>query len=127
MISMKEFTHFMILPGMILLLLDGIFLYMNRNMFHTQIMAVQGSPIRLKPGGAIICYILLMFGLYTFILRERRSAIDAALFGLVVYGVYESTTYAILDKWRFNTMIIDTCWGAILCGLTTFITYRILA
>ncbi len=126
MISVKEFTQFMILPGIILLVLDGVFLYMNRNMFHNQIMAVQGSPIRLKPEGAVICYIFLVIGLYAFILRDRRSETDAALFGLVVYGVYESTTYTLLNKWRFSTMILDTSWGAILCGLTTFFTYRIL-
>jgi uncharacterized membrane protein len=75
--------------------------------------------------GAIICYILLIFGLYYFILKDHRSILDATLFGIVIYGVYESTNYATLKNWTLKILLIDTLWGGVLMGLTTYLTYKI--
>jgi uncharacterized membrane protein len=47
------------------------------------------------------------------------------MLGMVIYGVYETTTYAILQKWRLETVVKDTLWGGILFYLTTFLTYKI--
>ena len=44
--------------------------------------------------------------------------------GLVIYGVYETTNYAIFKNWTLSTVLLDTAWGAILLGLTTFLTYQ---
>jgi uncharacterized membrane protein len=50
---------------------------------------------------------------------------DAFLLGLVIYGVSETTNWALFDKWSLITVIIDTLWGATLFGLTTFIVHLI--
>ena len=114
-----------ILPGIIMLLLDAIFIYSNMNMFKLQVADVQRVSLQIKPLGAFLSYVFLIFGLYYFILREHRSIIDAMIFGFVLYGVYETTTYALLKKWRIKTMVIDTLWGGTLMGLTTLITYKL--
>ena len=121
--NIQELWKFIILPGIIMLALDGVFLYTNKNTFITQIMDVQGTTLQFKIVGAIICYICLIYGLYYFILREHRPVIDSILLGLVIYGVYESTTYALFTKWKFETMLLDISWGGILFGLTTYVTY----
>jgi len=43
----------------------------------------------------------------------------------VIYGVYDSTTYALLKKWDLTLAITDTLWGGTLMGLTTAITYSL--
>mgnify|MGYP001228872730 CR=1 FL=1 len=58
--------------------------------------------------------ILLVFGLYYFIISQNKKVFDAFLLGLVIYGVYESTNYALLKDWNFSTLVIDTLWGGIL-------------
>lgn len=40
-----------------------------------------------------------------------------ALFGLVVYGVYDFTNYATLLNWPLFVTIIDVIWGMILNGV----------
>jgi len=50
---------------------------------------------------------------------------DAFLLGVFVYGVYETTSLALLRKWRPTTVLIDTLWGGILFALTTYLTYLI--
>ena len=113
-----------ILSGIILLVLDGIFLYANSRMFQLQVAEVQRVSLQMKPMGAVICYALLIYGLYYFILREHKPVSDAVILGLVVYGVFESTNYALLKNWNVKTMVVDTIWGGTLLGLTTFLTYR---
>ena len=114
-----------ILPGIIMLVLDGIFLGMNRDMFQLQIAEVQRVVLEVRYLGAALCYVFLIFGLYYFIIKDRRPVIDAMLLGFVIYGVYETTTYALLKKWKLQTVMIDTLWGGILFGLTTMATYKL--
>lgn len=111
------------LTGLVMLCLDAIYLTAMRDMFEIQIASVQRVALQFRPLGAIICYILLITGLYYFILQTRRSMADAFFFGIVIYGVYESTTYALLKQWKLKTLILDTLWGGILFALTTGIVY----
>jgi uncharacterized membrane protein len=109
----------------VLLALDFIYISVIRNMFEIQIADVQRVALQVRPLGAVLCYLLLVFGLYYFIVREHRPVFDAFLLGLVIYGVYETTSYALLKKWRWNIVLMDTLWGGVLFALTTFITYKV--
>ncbi len=109
----------------ILLLLDFIFISMMRPIFEIQVADVQRVALQVRPLGGILCYILLVLGLYYFIVREHRPIFDAFLLGLVIYGVYEGTTYALFKRWQLRTVIIDTLWGGILFVLTTLLTYKL--
>jgi len=122
--KLKELWNFILLPAIILLTLDFIYIYATLNEFRLQIAEVQRVVLQLKYLGAVLCYFFLIFGLYYFILREHKSVFDAMLFGFVIYGVYDTTTYAVLKKWKLKLMIMDTLWGGALMGLTTLLTYK---
>ena len=109
----------------IFLALDFVFLYSQRKTFESQVITVQKTALVMKPAGAIACYLFLLVGLYYFFLRERKTPLEAMLFGLVVYGVYETTTYALLKNWKVETVMVDVLWGGALFYLTTFLTYWI--
>ena len=109
----------------ILLALDFMYITATRNMFEIQIADVQRVALQIRPLGAVLCYLLLVIGLYYFIVREHRPVFDAFLLGLVIYGVYETTSYALLKKWKWNIVLMDTLWGGILFALTTLITYKV--
>ena len=112
--------------GIILLILDAIFITSISKEFGKQIAGIQRTAMIIKPVGAIICYIFLIFGLYYFIIRQKKSITDAFLFGLVIYGVYETTSYTIFKKWSPVLATIDTIWGGVLMALTTWFTYSIM-
>lgn len=120
-----NFSKDIILPLFILLILDSIYLYAHKKTFEIQIASVQRVSIQPRYLGAIVCYALLVFGLYYFILKHRRSVFDAFLLGIVIYGVFDSTNYAIFKKWELNVAVMDMLWGGLLFGLTTYITYRL--
>lgn len=110
--------------AIVFVILDGMYLRFIKGFFNKQIKAVQGTDMEVNIIGAAIAYVFLIFGLNYFIIRNRRSVKDAALFGLVIYAVYEFTNLALLKNWFITTTIIDTVWGAMLFGLTTGIVYK---
>jgi len=107
----------------VMLLLDAVYLSSFSEFFNNVVQKVQGSRIKFKISGAILCYMLLIGGLYYFIISRQKSILEAFMLGIVIYGVYETTTYAILDKWSPRAVLLDTLWGGILFALTTKITY----
>ena len=107
----------------VMLLLDGVYLGLTSTFFNQMIEKIQGSPIQFKLSGAIACYILLVLGLNYFIIQENKSVLDAFLFGILIYGVFDTTTYAMFKNWTLNAAISDTLWGGLLFALTTKIVY----
>ena len=70
--------------------------------------------------GGIVAYLLLAYGLYIFAIKNK-SIFNGALFGLVVYGVYNFTNLAVIAKYGLIQSVIDTVWGTILCSMITYI------
>jgi len=114
-----------IISAIVMLILDGVYLYFNKKALLDQIINIQRVIMQFRPLGAIICYILLIGGLNYFIINRNRSIMEAFIFGLVVYGVYDSTNYATLKKWSPELAIMDTVWGGILMSTTTYLTYML--
>jgi uncharacterized membrane protein len=128
--------------SVIVLALDAVFLTLAKDIFARQVMLVQGTAMKVNIPSAAVCYILIVLGLYYFVLRHiivpnASSAaasiqtmrigdgMKAAFFlGILVYGVYETTTLAILRNWSPMTALIDTTWGGTLFALSAYIFYK---
>ncbi len=41
-----------------------------------------------------------------------------ALFGLILYAVYDFTNYAVLKDWPLGVTVVDIAWGAFVCSMT---------
>lgn len=128
--------------AVIILALDAVFLTLTKDMFARQVMLVQGTAMKVNIPSAAVCYILIVLGLYYFVLRHiivpnatsvaasiqtmrLGDGIRAAFFlGILVYGVYETTTLAILRNWSPMTAVIDTTWGGTLFALSAYLFYK---
>lgn len=113
-----------VFSSILLLVLDFIFLSANKHAFETQVINIQRVIMQIKPWSAVVCYLFLIFALNYFILEKHRSIMEAVILGLVIYGVYESTSYALFKKWSLNLAIMDTLWGGALFGITTALVYQ---
>jgi len=123
---MNKFSMYeILLISIILVVIDSSYLYSMKNFFNNQIKHVQGTDIQINIYAAILCYIALVYGLYYFIIKDKRPLIDAFIFGIVVYAVYELTTMALLKNWSWKTVALDTLWGGILFTITTYLVYAI--
>ena len=115
----------MLISAIVFISIDFVYLNLIKGYFENQIKKVQGSAVKFNLLGAALCYIFLIFGINYFIIKPRKSVNDAFLLGLVIYGVYETTNYALLRNWSIITVIMDTLWGGILFALTTFIVNKL--
>ena len=109
----------------ILLFLDSIYLFLMNSYFQNQIGLIQNSKLVIKLPYVILCYLFLTFGLYFFIIKEKKSPWNAFILGIVIYSVYELTNMALFTKWKLQTVILDTLWGGTLFYLTTLLVYSI--
>ena len=106
------------------LVLDSIYIGLQLSSLNKIYKKIQNKPLSLKPLGAILCYIFMVFVLYYFILSQKKSVVDAFLLGLCIYGIYNTTSYAVLTDFPFSLVITDTLWGGILFASATFIYYK---
>ena len=115
----------LLITAIIFVVLDSIYLNLIKDYFVKQINLVQGSPIKIDFLAILLCYIFLIFGINYFIIQPNRSIQDAFILGIIIYGVYETTNKALLTKWSWLTVIMDTLWGGTLFALTTYIIKKI--
>lgn len=115
----------LILIGTILLALDLTYLFVFKDLMLPVIVKVQKADVKVNIGSALACYIILVSGLYYFIIKKNAPPKDAFLLGILINGVYETTNYAFFKEWSPLLVIMDTLWGGILLSATTFIYYRI--
>ena len=101
------------------MVLDGVWLGLLMKTFYRD----QLAPIvRLANGGiapnwpaALVVYALLGTGIALFVIPRAPTvplaAVYGALFGLVVYGVYDFTNYSVLRQWPLLLAVADVSWG----------------
>ena len=109
-----------LLSGIAMLALDAVYLSTFSGYFNKVVTKIQGEKIQFNIVGAILCYIFLIYGINYFIIDQKKPLRDAFLLGIVIYGVYETTTYAIFKNWTLGAVALDTLWGGILFTLTTY-------
>jgi uncharacterized membrane protein len=115
------FDFLMLVSAIIFITTDFVYLNVIKDYFLNQIKLVQGSEPKVNFLGVALCYIFLIAGINYFIIKPRKSVNDAFLLGIVIYGVYETTNYALLKNWSIFTVIMDTTWGGLLFAFTTYI------
>lgn len=115
------FNYWMLISAILFIFIDSVYLQLVRPYFEKQIQDVQGSAVQVNFLGVALCYIFLIIGINYFIIKPRKSVTDAFLLGIVIYGVYETTNYALFKKWSLLTVFMDTLWGGVLFAITTYI------
>ena len=103
------------------MVLDGVWLgLLMKNFYRDQLAPI----VRLANGGiapnwpaAVVVYALLGTGIALFVIPHASTvplaAARGALFGLVVYGVYDFTNYSTLQQWPLVLALADVAWGAV--------------
>jgi len=115
------FNYWMLISSILFIFIDSVYLQLVKPYFEKQIQDVQGSAVKVNFLGVALCYIFLIIGINYFIIKPRKSVTDAFLLGIVIYGVYETTNYALFKKWSLLTVFMDTLWGGVLFAATTYI------
>ena len=71
------------------------------------------------PAAAFV-YVLALTGLALFVVPKAHDPLSAlgwgALYGAILYAVYDFTNLATLTGWSLRLSILDSAWGAVVCG-----------
>jgi len=115
----------LVISALVMLGLDTAYISVIKDDYLRQIQDIQSTKPIVNMTGVFLCYVLMIFGINYFIIQKKASLLDAFLFGIVIYGVYDATTYALFSKWSGKMAIIDTIWGGILMMTTAYLTYKL--
>ena len=107
----------------VMLVLDGIWIYLIAgNAFSAVVENIQGSIMKVRPGGAVVAYTAMILLFNQFITKES-SGLDAFLLGFLAYAIFDGTNYALFEKYDLKTAVVDAAWGGILFWLTSRIVF----
>jgi uncharacterized membrane protein len=125
---MTELFNFFIVLVVFLVLDLPMITYINKDMYKNLFDNINNGATVDSTNiiiGAIVAYLLLAYGLYIFAIKNK-SIFNGALFGLVVYGVYNFTNASLYpNKWNNYIIIGDILWGMILTSIITFSLYKL--
>ena len=107
--------------GLLVIVIDSIYLSFIKNKFNKMINNIQGSDIELNYPAVILCYSLLIFCIKYFVIDKKFTDIEAFYLGIIIYGIYETTSAATIKNWSNEIIILDTLWGGILFYIIAFI------
>jgi uncharacterized membrane protein len=111
----------------IFLVIDLVWLGVIMKGFYSQelgdLARRSGTGLAPRWGAAIVVYLIIPLGIVLFVrplVGPTSPAWQAfawgAVYGLILYGVYDLTNLAILDKWTLKMTLADIAWGGVLCG-----------
>lgn len=118
--------------------IDFIWLgYITSNFYGTHLAEIgRFQDGRIKPvmWAAVLVYILMTFSLVFFAMPLVASEtswmtifLKGAALGFVIYGIYDLTNYATLEKYPLVLLFADWAWGTVLFGTVTTLTHAITA
>jgi uncharacterized membrane protein len=120
---MKQFLTEIAVLVLVFLGLDAIWIgIVMKSHFNQKIIQIQNSPMEVNWIAALFCYIILIGGLYYFVVNKSKefNIVEilslSAPYGLVTYGTFDFTTATMFKGWDLGTAFADLAWGAVLCS-----------
>ena len=114
------------LTALVIILIDGLYIRTILPYIRQQVKKVQKKDLVVRWYSLVIVYIILIVGLFYFIIAPNKSVAEGAFFGAVVYGIFDFMNHTLFTGYSLPLVLVDMTWGTILCGTTTFIVKKIL-
>lgn len=110
----------LIIACFVYIILESLWLFLTKS-FYTSLFAnfSKDGTLKIRSYIAIvIVYPLLLLGAWLLFLRNNylsplESFWKGALFGAIVYGVYNLTNMATLPGYSWKMVAVDTLWGVV--------------
>jgi len=108
-----------------ILAVDFVFLTILMKGFYDSQLKAFSRTVRLWSG--LAAWALIALGIVVLVIPNTKSypsaAIYGAIFGLVLYGVYDFSNYAILKDYTIAMTAVDLVWGIFLCTLSSMFAF----
>lgn len=126
-IELEDIKKILLIIVLLIVIDVPMLAFFNWDMYQSNLKGINNGELELsglKIVSAIICYLIMGFGIYYFSVKEK-NLMNALILGFVVYGVYNTTNFATMNKYSLKVSIIDTLWGTVLFTLVSYITMKL--
>ncbi|MCB9090955.1 MAG: DUF2177 family protein [Halobacteriovoraceae bacterium] len=117
-----------------ILILDYLWLGLIANRYFRELLMpiarMDGEKISVHYPSAFIVYLLMGLAVELLIIKNslvidlKSAALLGAFLGLVIYGVYDFTNYALLKNYPVQMLYVDVLWGTFLmCAVSALSFY----
>jgi uncharacterized membrane protein len=117
------------------ILFDITYVTTSKSVYDTATKRIQGAPMVSRGIGAMLAWLCMAPGWFFLIapMAERTNSLTKMAFigfiyGLLVFGTFNFTLYAMLENWKGKILIRDLSWGIIssiiVTVLYTFIFHK---
>lgn len=122
---MKLLTLYLI-TALLFFIIDAIGLrLLIKPVFERHVAHLFADPFRVGP--AAVFYLGYVAGVLWFVSGPALQAanptaalIGGTLLGLLAYGTYEFTNYAVLRDWHWSLVATDLAWGTVLTAVSAW-------
>ena len=131
----KHINHIkvIVLSIVLFLVLDALFIGAMMKNWQSLLLRVQGEKLEVKMLSAIGAYIVMVLAWVYFVYKPYlihkniwTAVKTGAVLGFVIYGIFELTNHAIIKKWDFSFVVMDTVWGSVLYALVSYFALSLL-
>ena len=116
---MVSYVLFVLIVAVLTLGLDYLWLSLTKSFYTSGLSRVAPGIRSPRWAGAVIAYAALVLGHITFV--PMGAPITGAIYGAVVYGVYNGTIYATFSNYGSQLVVVDTAWGAVLNAVVSLL------
>ena len=104
----------------LLLLVDAFWLLTGGIYLRRMIEDVQRESLKPRYISALFVYVFLAY-----MLLETTSYMQAFMYGVCIYAVYDFTNYAVFERYDWKLGVMDTLWGGVLFVVTRYLLLRV--
>ena len=114
------------LTALSIAILDGIVIgnFLGSS-FGKMVKKIQNSEMKVNLTSTVFAYIVLIFQVYYFVIKQKISLFDSFLLGSSTYAIFDLTNYSLFKNYDAKVAIIDILWGGTLYTLTNYIVNKL--
>ncbi len=100
-----------------------------KDQYNKMIPDIQNDSMIVRILPTLLAYVVIILSVLLFSLpkisRETRlkdSLLYGGLLGMLMYGMFSFTNYAIISKWNMKVVLLDVVWGFILYTIVSYMS-----
>jgi uncharacterized membrane protein len=116
----------------VMIILDGIWLTATNATTRPMFAALQGQPLKVRWIPTLFVYAIMVAALWYFAVAPSSTSVTDAMgrgaaLGFSMYGLYDLTNYATLERYTLDFALTDMAWGTFLFTVTSAVAATIAA
>lgn len=125
-----EFIKTYLVSLLVLFPIDLVWLTLTKKIYDNWLLPFERT---LNIPAAILVYLFIPFGLSYLVISKNfgvspnvKILLDAFVYGVCAYSVYDLTNLATLKNWSIQMVIVDIIWGGVLSIIVTFVSLLVI-